>query len=103
MRMISCRSKLKWHCICKAQTVLLASRLATASNVLVLSVPGMRSHHMNMVMISEELHVRMKGHNVSVLISASDEIGQNVLATRGLPGFHTIEYIGAMLLLVSQG
>ena len=67
--------------------------LVRASKVLVFTMPGMRSHHMNMVKLAKELADR--GHTVSMLVSCYDEIGQNVYATRGFAGLDEIRFAGA--------
>ena len=67
--------------------------LVDASKVLVFTMPGMRSHHMNMVKLAKQLNER--GHSVSMLVSSYDEIGQNVYATRGFTGLNEIRFAGA--------
>lgn len=67
--------------------------LGRASKVLVFTMPGMRSHHMNMVKLAHELSNR--GHTVSMLVSSYDEIGQDVYVTRGFAGLDEIKFAGA--------
>ena len=70
----------------------LASRHIGASKVLVFTMTGMRSHHMNLLKVATELHKR--GHSVSALVSSYDEVAQNVIATRGFPELDVVVFDG---------
>ena len=70
----------------------MASRQTGASKVLVFTMTGMRSHHMNLLKVATELHKR--GHSVSALVSSYDEVAQTVIATRGFPELDVVVFDG---------
>jgi len=74
--------------------VLLAfcARWCSASSVLGVATIGARSHTMNVVRIGRELVER--GHNFSMLISESDNIGAETLDARAFPGLKIITFRG---------
>ena len=72
--------------------LLLLFHSADASKVLIFAMTGIRSHHMNLVMVASELQAR--GHDVSTLISSYDEVAQNVIATRGFAELETVAFSG---------
>ena len=68
------------------------TRSATAASIISISLPGARSHQMNVLRIGRELSER--GHEFTVLVSRVDTILQDLLRSRSFPALRVIEYDG---------